>query len=96
MLDGGIRIHKDGEDIFMLAQLGCMSEYIVAPEASVVKIEKDIPLDRAALIGCAVMTGVGAAINTARVTPGANVAIFGAGGIGLSIIQGAAFPGVRE
>jgi len=62
----------------------------------VIKIDKDIPLDKAALVGCAVMTGVGAAINTAKVEPGSTVAVLGAGGIGLNVIQGAALAGARQ
>jgi S-(hydroxymethyl)glutathione dehydrogenase/alcohol dehydrogenase len=65
-------------------------------ERSVVKIAEDIPLDRAALIGCAVTTGVGAALNTAQVTPGSSVAVFGAGGVGISVIQGARIAGARQ
>ena len=64
-------------------------------ENALVKIDKDVPLDRAALIGCGVMTGVGAALNTAKVSPGSQVAVFGAGGVGLAIIQGARIAGAR-
>jgi S-(hydroxymethyl)glutathione dehydrogenase/alcohol dehydrogenase len=66
-----------------------MGEYTIAPEISVVPIDPDIPLREAALIGCGVMTGVGAVINTAKVEPGSRVAVFGAGGVGLNVIQGA-------
>ncbi len=96
MLDGTIRIHKGDEDIFTLVQLGAMAEYIVAPVASVVKVDKAVPLDRAALVGCAIMTGVGAAINTAEVKPGSTVVVFGCGGVGLSIIQGAKIAGASK
>jgi S-(hydroxymethyl)glutathione dehydrogenase/alcohol dehydrogenase len=64
-------------------------------ENAIVKIREDMPLDRAALIGCGVMTGVGAALNTAKVTPGSTVAVFGAGGVGLAAIQGARIAGAR-
>jgi S-(hydroxymethyl)glutathione dehydrogenase/alcohol dehydrogenase len=63
---------------------------------AVVKIDKDIPLDRAALVGCAVTTGVGAALNTAQVTPGSSVVVFGAGGVGISVMQGAKIAGARQ
>jgi S-(hydroxymethyl)glutathione dehydrogenase/alcohol dehydrogenase len=62
----------------------------------VVKIDPDIPLDKAALVGCAITTGVGAALNTAQVTAGSTVAVFGAGGVGVSIIQGARIAGARQ
>lgn len=68
---------------------GVMSQYATLHRDSVVKIDKTVPLETAALIGCAIMTGVGAVINTARIEVGSTVAIFGAGGIGLSAIQGA-------
>jgi S-(hydroxymethyl)glutathione dehydrogenase/alcohol dehydrogenase len=64
-------------------------------ENSVVKIREDMPLDRAALIGCGVTTGVGAALNTAQVEAGSSVAVFGAGGVGISVIQGARIAGAR-
>src|SRR3546814_12309247 len=71
------------------------AELMLLPERAVVKIDKDIPLDRAALIGCAILTGVGAALNTAKIEPGSRVAVFGCGGIGASIIQGARTAGAR-
>ena len=64
-------------------------------ENALVKIDDTMPLDRAALIGCGVTTGVGAALNTARVEPGSTVAVFGAGGVGLAVIQGARIGGAR-
>jgi S-(hydroxymethyl)glutathione dehydrogenase/alcohol dehydrogenase len=64
-------------------------------ETNLVKIDRDIPLDRAALLGCGVTTGFGAALNTARIVPGSQVAVFGCGGVGLSIIQGAFVAGAR-
>jgi len=65
-------------------------------ERAVLKIANDIPLDRAALLGCAVTTGVGAALNTAQVAPGSSVAVFGAGGVGISVIQGARIAGANK
>ena len=65
-------------------------------EKAVIKIADDVPLDCAALLGCAVTTGVGAALNTAQVGPGSSVAVFGTGGVGTSIIQGARIAGARQ
>jgi S-(hydroxymethyl)glutathione dehydrogenase/alcohol dehydrogenase len=96
MLDGTSRVHRGEEDLQVMTLLGCMAEYVVCPGISAVKIAKDIPLDKAALVGCGVMTGVGAAINTANVEPGSSVAVFGCGGIGLSVIQGARLAGAGK
>jgi S-(hydroxymethyl)glutathione dehydrogenase / alcohol dehydrogenase len=87
MYDGTTRIHVRGQDIKHFACSTYASEMVV-PENSAVKIRADMPLDKAALIGCAVTTGAGAVINTARVKAGASLAIFGTGGIGLNAIQG--------
>ncbi len=96
MIDGTSRVFRGDEEINVMQFLGCMAEYAVVPAISAVRINKDIPLDKAALVGCAVMTGVGAAINTAKITPGSTVAVFGCGGIGLSIIQGARLAGADK
>ena len=77
------------ETVNKLAGLGTFGTYTVVPQDVVVPIPKDYPLAQAALIGCGVMTGVGAVINTAKVPPGKSVAIFGCGGVGLNCIQGA-------
>jgi len=73
--------------------LGSFAEQMLLHEHALVKIRKDMPLDRAALIGCAVMTGVGSVIHTAQVAPGSTVAVLGCGGVGLSAINGAAIAG---
>jgi S-(hydroxymethyl)glutathione dehydrogenase/alcohol dehydrogenase len=96
MLDMTSRVHQGGTDFNVMQFLGCMAEYAVVPAISAVKIDPAIPLDRAALVGCGVMTGVGAAINTAKVTPGSTVAVFGCGGVGLSVIQGAKLAGAGQ
>jgi S-(hydroxymethyl)glutathione dehydrogenase/alcohol dehydrogenase len=97
MLDGTSRVHRqDGSDLTVMQFLGCMAEEAVVPAISAQKIDKRFPLDKASLIGCGVTTGVGAAINTAKVTPGSSVVVFGAGGIGLSIIQGARIAGALQ
>src|SRR4029078_9493097 len=75
--------------------VSCMSEYMVLDRGSVVVVDKDMPLADAALFGCAVMTGVGAVINTARIRPGDSVAIVGLGGVGLSGVLGALLAGAE-
>lgn len=87
------RISKDGEEINQLYFLSSYSEKLIVDERAVVKIRKDMPLDVAALIGCAVITGFGAVTKAADVEIGANVAVIGCGGIGLSAILGAVAAG---
>jgi len=89
------RLSQKGEAIFQGLDLAGYAEYMLLHENALVKIRPDMPLDKAALIGCGVMTGVGAVLNTAKVPAGATVAVFGAGGIGLSAIQGARIAGAR-
>lgn len=91
--DGTSRISWNGEPVYILGGLGVFAEYVIARDVSCVPVRKDVPLEVAALVGCAVSTGVGAAMYTARVRPGQSVAVFGAGGVGLNIIQGAALCG---
>jgi alcohol dehydrogenase len=87
----GARRFTDGESRACYHHLGvsAFSNFTVAAEESLVKVDPDVPLDKAALFGCAVMTGVGAVVNTARVEAGASVAVFGLGGVGLSAVMGA-------
>lgn len=94
--DEAPRLSQDGERLYQFADLGGFAEAMLLHHRALVKIDKDIPLDRAALLGCAVTTGVGAALNTAKVTPGSSVAVFGAGGVGISVIQGARIAGARQ
>jgi S-(hydroxymethyl)glutathione dehydrogenase / alcohol dehydrogenase len=94
--DGTSRVHLGGRPLGVMAMLGCMAEEAVVPATAAVRIDRGIPLDRAALVGCGVMTGVGAAINTARVTPGSHCAVFGCGGVGLSVIQGCRIAGASR
>ncbi|MGE0827658.1 MAG: Zn-dependent alcohol dehydrogenase [Candidatus Binatia bacterium] len=93
---GNPRLSQKGAVVHQFADLSSFAEKMLLHERAVVKIADDIPLDRAALLGCAVTTGVGAALNTARVTPGSSVAVFGAGGVGISVIQGARIAGARQ
>ena len=85
-----------GTDVSRMAGVGSFAEYTIVRATSAIKIREDVPLDRACLVGCGVMTGVGAAINTANVRPGQTVAVFGCGGVGLNVIQGAALAGASR
>jgi len=93
MLDGTARVKLNGNELGVMQFLGNMAEACVVPSISVVPIDKEISLASAALVGCGVTTGVGAAIKTAQVRPGSSVAVFGCGGVGLSVIQGARIAG---
>lgn len=96
ILDGGYRHHTlDGKDLGLMCLLGTFSEHTVVNEASVIKIDKDWPLDKGCLLGCGVVTGWGSAVYTADVQPGDYVAVVGAGGIGSNAIQGAKMAGAR-
>jgi len=81
---------SNGESLNVFCGCGVMSEYATLHVDSVVKIDKSVPLDRAALVGCSVVTGFGAVMNTAQVESGSVVVVFGAGGVGLNVIQAAA------
>lgn len=76
--------------------MSSFAEYMVVPQGGVVKIREDVPMTTAALVGCSVMTGVGAAINTAKVEPGSSCAVIGTGGVGLNVIQGCALAGAEK
>jgi Zn-dependent alcohol dehydrogenase len=92
--DGTLRTRDArGEALNIFSGCGVMAEYATLAVENVVKIDSSIPLECAALVGCAVTTGVGAVFNTARVAPGSTVAVFGCGGIGLNVIQGAHIAG---
>jgi S-(hydroxymethyl)glutathione dehydrogenase/alcohol dehydrogenase len=96
MPDGSSRFSLDGEPI--LHYMGCstFSNFTVLPEISVAKVREDAPFDKICYIGCGVTTGVGAVVYRAKVEPGANVVVFGLGGIGLNVIQGAAMVGAGK
>ncbi|MDX2160392.1 MAG: Zn-dependent alcohol dehydrogenase [bacterium] len=94
MLDGTPRLSRlNGSPVYHYCGLATFAEYAVVPEQACIPFRKDVPLASAALVGCAVATGVGAALYTAHVAPGESVVVFGAGGIGLNIIQAAALCG---
>lgn len=90
------RLSLDGEPLTQFADVGSYAEQMLLHENSVVRIDDDIPLDRAALVGCGVLTGVGAALRTSGMRPGETVAVFGCGGVGLSVVQGARIGGARR
>ena len=96
MPDGTSRFSYRGETVFHYMGCSTFSNHTVLPEIAVARIREDAPFDTACYIGCGVTTGVGAAINTARVEPGANVVVFGLGGIGLNVIQGARLAGAAR
>lgn len=93
---GAQRFKVGGEPAFGFAGTGTFAEEMVVPYQGVVKIPDDVPYEIGALIGCGVTTGVGAALNTAKVKPGSTVVVFGAGGVGISAIQGARIAGAAE
>ncbi len=86
----------DGKTIGGMTGCGTFAEEMIVPENAVIKVDADIPLEIVSLIGCGVMTGVGASINTARISPGSSVVVFGAGGVGIAAIQGARIAGAAE
>jgi S-(hydroxymethyl)glutathione dehydrogenase/alcohol dehydrogenase len=87
------RLSQSDQPIMQFAHLSSFAEQMLVHENALVKIREDMPLDRAALIGCGVTTGLGAALNTARVEPGSSVAVIGCGGVGLSAVQGSRIAG---
>ncbi len=90
MLDGTSRLRLNGEAICQFSTVSTFAEYAVAPEESCIPIRPDVSLQVASLLSCAVTTGVGAALNTVDLTPGDSVAVYGCGGVGLNVLQGAA------
>ncbi len=90
------RISQKGKPVNQFLDISSYCEKMLLHENAVVKIREDLPLDRAALIGCGVTTGVGSVLNTAKIEPGSTVAVFGAGGVGLAAIQGARIAGARK
>jgi S-(hydroxymethyl)glutathione dehydrogenase/alcohol dehydrogenase len=96
MPDGTSRFSYQGKPIYHYMGCSTFSNFTVLPEIAVAKIREDAPFDKSCYIGCGVTTGVGAVVNTAKVTPGANVVVFGLGGIGLNVIQGAKMVGADK
>jgi S-(hydroxymethyl)glutathione dehydrogenase/alcohol dehydrogenase len=96
MPDGTSRFSIGGEKIHHYMGCSTFSNHTVLPEIALAKIREDAPFDKVCYIGCGVTTGIGAVINTAKVEPGANVVVFGLGGIGLNVIQGARMAGADK
>ena len=90
------RLSRGGETVNQFLHLSSYAEYMLVHEQAIVKIDKDMPLDKAALIGCGVTTGLGAVFRTAKVAPGEATVVIGCGGIGLSAIQGARIAGANK
>ena len=95
MPDGTSRFSIGGEPVFHYMGTSTFANYTVAPEIALAKVREDAPFDKICYIGCGVTTGIGAVINTAKVEPGSNVVVFGLGGIGLNVIQGARLVGAN-
>ncbi len=95
MPDGTSRFSLDGEPLYHYMGTSTFANYTVLPEIAVSKIREDAPFDKVCYIGCGVTTGIGAVIYTAKVEPGANVVVFGLGGIGLNVVQGARLAGAN-
>ena len=95
LLDGETRLHNHGKDLYHLSGLATFAERAVVLQEACVPIRQEIPLEVAALVGCAVTSGFGAATNTVHVQPGDSVVVFGCGGTGLNILQGAALRGAN-
>ena len=94
--DGTSRHHAQGKDLGLMCLLGTFAHHTVVNEASCIKVDDDIPLDRACLLGCGVVTGWGSAVYAAEVTPGDVVAVVGVGGIGANAVQGAKLAGAKQ
>ena len=95
MPDGSSRFSLHGKPLHHYMGCSTFANFTVLPEIAVAKIRRDAPFDKVCYIGCGVTTGIGAVINTARVEPGANVVVFGLGGIGLNVVQGARMAGAN-
>ena len=96
LLSGHHRLHLDGKPVNHQSGVSCYAEYAVVDRGSIVVIDKSLPLDLAALFGCAVVTGVGAVVNTGRIEAGSTVAVVGLGGVGLSGLLGAVLAGASQ
>ena len=96
MPDGTSRFSRNGEKLYHYMGCSTFANYTVLPEIALAKVRKDAPFDKICYIGCGVTTGIGAVVNTAKVEPGSSVVVFGLGGIGLNVIQGARMVGATQ
>jgi alcohol dehydrogenase len=96
LLSGARRLRKDGETVHHHLGVSAFADHAVVSRRSLVKVDRGLPLEQAALFGCAVLTGVGAVVNTAKVRPGSSVAVVGLGGVGLNALLGAALAGAAR
>lgn len=96
MPDGTSRIRHAGRVVHHYMGTSTFAEYAIVPEIALAKVRKDAPFEKICLLGCGVTTGIGAVLNTAKVEPGSSVAVFGLGGVGLSVIQGAVMAGAER
>jgi S-(hydroxymethyl)glutathione dehydrogenase/alcohol dehydrogenase len=96
MPDGTTRLHWRGQDVRHFMGTSTFAEYTVVPEIALARVREDAPLDRVCLFGCAITTGIGAALWTARVKPGGSCAVFGCGPIGLNVVQGCRLAGAEK
>src|SRR5215217_4119476 len=96
MPDGTTRLSLNGEPLYHYMGTSTFASHAVLPEIAVAKIREDAPFEKVCYIGCGVTTGIGAVVNTAKVEPGSNVVVFGLGGIGLNVVQGARMVGADK
>lgn len=96
LFDGTSRLHRDGEKVHHYSVTSTHAEYTIVPESGAIAVPKKIPFDRACIIGCGVMTGVGGVIRKAQVEPGSSVAVIGCGAVGLNSLQGARLAGAAK
>ncbi|MFC5138343.1 alcohol dehydrogenase catalytic domain-containing protein [Actinomycetospora rhizophila] len=96
LLDGTVRLHRDGRPVYHYSFLSTFATHAVVPASSAIRIGRHIPLAVASLVGCGILTGYGAVVNKARVTPGSSVLVFGAGGVGLSAVMAARVSGAGQ
>lgn len=93
---GASRLHARGQDVAPFLGTACFSDFVVVPEGGAIPVPREIPFDSLATIGCAVITGIGAVTNAGQVPKGSRVAVIGAGGVGLNVVQGAAMAGCER
>jgi S-(hydroxymethyl)glutathione dehydrogenase/alcohol dehydrogenase len=96
MLDGSTGLTFDGEPVYRMTTVGALAEHVLVPADTALPVPADVPLEHAALLGCAALTGVGAVLNGERVEPGASVLVIGAGGVGQFVVQGARIAGAAR